>query len=324
MKTIIRNFYFNKNVYFSCARTYCTQKPGHSAQYLDDTRLLWWDFEQLNRIKVKYKLDSCTTVLDIGAGHGHWTRVISSMVNKNAEIFTLDKDKKWVEHILSNSPVLFSSQKISSHFGQVEKIPFNNNLFDLVTCQTLLIHVPDPKVALKEMIRVTKKPGKLLFAEPCNMASIGILNSVTKNMNREDYLKIVDLYYTCERGKINLGEGDISLGSSLLQLLSKEGLSNISITLADKVNFLLPPYNTKEQQEIIRYLKENIKKGNWIWDKDKSKEYFIAGKGEEEQFNIYWKTVEKVNDEYYRAIMDNEFIDAGGQVMYLCYAEILE
>lgn len=45
----------------------------------------------------------------------------------------------------------------------VEKMPFKNNQFDLVTCIDVLVSVDSDMVALKEIFRVTKSGGKLIL-----------------------------------------------------------------------------------------------------------------------------------------------------------------
>jgi ubiquinone/menaquinone biosynthesis C-methylase UbiE len=45
--------------------------------------------------------------------------------------------------------------------GQAEQLPYPDAVFDLVTCQCSLHHMPKPAVALAEMVRVMKPEGRL-------------------------------------------------------------------------------------------------------------------------------------------------------------------
>jgi 2-polyprenyl-3-methyl-5-hydroxy-6-metoxy-1,4-benzoquinol methylase len=48
-----------------------------------------------------------------------------------------------------------------------------------VTCQTVLIHIPDPGVVTDEMIRVARPGGLVLAGEPNNVAGAVILDSLS-------------------------------------------------------------------------------------------------------------------------------------------------
>lgn len=58
-------------------------------------------------------------------------------------------------------------------------LPFTDGAFDMVTCQTVLIHIAEPKAAFKEMMRSTKPGGLVLTVEPCHMGSMGFFSSMT-------------------------------------------------------------------------------------------------------------------------------------------------
>jgi len=63
--------------------------------------------------------------------------------------------------------------------GAAERLPFADATFDLVTCQTVLMHIADVAVALTEMVRVLAPGGLLLAAEPNNLAGTLVLDSIT-------------------------------------------------------------------------------------------------------------------------------------------------
>lgn len=50
--------------------------------------------------------------------------------------------------------------------GDIEKIPFKNNLFSTIICTEVLEHLPKPDVALKEIFRVLQKGGFLIGSVP--------------------------------------------------------------------------------------------------------------------------------------------------------------
>ena len=54
----------------------------------------------------------------------------------------------------------------NSMYIDVQKIPLNNELFDVVICNHVLEHVPDDIKAMKEIARVTKRRGYAILQAP--------------------------------------------------------------------------------------------------------------------------------------------------------------
>ena len=49
--------------------------------------------------------------------------------------------------------------------GEAEQLPYPDAVFDLVTCQCSLHHMPKPAMALREMVRVMKPEGRLVVID---------------------------------------------------------------------------------------------------------------------------------------------------------------
>src|SRR5262249_1726115 len=115
--------------------------------------------------------------------------------------------------------------------------------FDLVTCQTVLIHVADPRAAIREMLRVTKPGGQIIVAEPNNKATHVVATSA--GVDVFDALRFIEI---CERGKVALGEGDNSAGDLIPGYFALEGLTAIDTWIADKPAAMVPPYARDDMQ----------------------------------------------------------------------------
>jgi SAM-dependent methyltransferase len=130
---------------------------GHSENYFGDYRDFWWNREFLDMTAQRLELNSMSSMLDVGCGNGHWTRILAPYLEKHASITAVDSDPRWfqenkeLEEFFDNS-----SQSFELKEGNAQRLPFQDNSFDLVTCQTLLIHVPEPAKAISEMKRVVK------------------------------------------------------------------------------------------------------------------------------------------------------------------------
>ena len=102
-------------------------------------------------------------ILDLGCGMGE-TSILLSERFPNADLVGVDQDLQLLEIARRKD----FSQAHSAHFqiGDAERLDFADGTFDLVFTRFLLIHLPDPLKALKEMRRVCKKGGVVFVHEP--------------------------------------------------------------------------------------------------------------------------------------------------------------
>jgi ubiquinone/menaquinone biosynthesis C-methylase UbiE len=87
------------------------------------------------------------TMLDSGCGHGEDDVLLSGHFRK-IQACDITEDPLWKER---------SSDRITFSVCSAEKLEFPDNSFDTVIEQNMLHHVPHPEIALKEMVRVSKK-----------------------------------------------------------------------------------------------------------------------------------------------------------------------
>jgi len=186
----------------------------------------------------------------------------------------------------------------------------------MVTCQTLLIHVKDPAAVLQEFIRVLKPGGLLAVGEPNNLATSLVLGSNVHHEPVDEILKFVRMQFICERGKEILGEGDCSLGDLIPGLMQEAGLQQISTYLSDKAAQMIPPYDDDEQKALLNQVEDSKKDELWIWDKQDTKRYFLAGGGTEEEFDSLWEKLMS-GTEQKSETKNNTFHTAGGVIFYL-------
>jgi hypothetical protein len=96
-----------------------------------------------------------------------------------------------------------------------------------------------------------------------------------------------------------------------------EGLTRIETFLSDKTSLMLPPYETDEQRAFREQYALDAERGAWGWSRDQAHEYFVAGGGEEADFEGAWgrRTAEARRDA--AAIEAGTFHTAGGDILYL-------
>ena len=98
-------------------------------------------------------------ILDIGCGEGHLTGVLAGE-NPNAEISALDYSISAVARANAAFP------SVDFAVSDAYEAPFAPEYFDVVVCNNLWEHVPDPMRLLAAMRRVLRKDGHLVLSTP--------------------------------------------------------------------------------------------------------------------------------------------------------------
>ena len=218
-------------------------KKGHSEEYFSEDRDFWWNRDYLELMARRLRLNECGTLLDIGCGQCHWSQLLAPYLRKPVVLHALDSDPKWaagsdgVRRAFDRLGVTVAFKQ-----GDVQVLPYPDSSFDLVTCQTLLIHLQDPQAAVREMFRVVKPGGLVLCVEPNNLAGALVKASISAADPIEDRLRDVRCHMLRERGKAQCGEGDNSFGDLLPGVFAGLGVDDIRVYLSDKAAAVYPPY----------------------------------------------------------------------------------
>lgn len=102
-------------------------------------------------------MDTASRVLEVGCGTG----AILSELSNGISLHGLDIDRVALGQCRVNAPATSLVQ------GNALRLPYSNELFDIVYCHFLLLWVGDPLQALLEMKRVAKTGAHVIaFAEP--------------------------------------------------------------------------------------------------------------------------------------------------------------
>ncbi len=235
-----------------------TDAKGHSEEYFGDFRDYWYNRDFLELMAKRWELANVKTLLDVGCGQCHWTRIVSSFLGENSSVKAVDSDPKWARENVELRE-FFAGRKIDFQIEKADvlKLPFADDSFDAVTCQTVLIHLENPLDALREMKRILRPGGILFCAEPNNLIAWILKDSITASSDVDEIIELFTYGLIKEKDKINLGRGDNSLGDLLPQLFSQIDLIDIRTYVSDKANVIIPPYQTNEIKAMLKFRLEN-------------------------------------------------------------------
>lgn len=291
-------------------------KKGHSEEYFGDFRDYWYNQDFLELMAKRWELADVKTLLDVGSGQGHWTRIVSSFLDKNSVVTAVDSDPKWAQES-DKLREFFVERGIGFEIKKADilSLPFADDSFDAVTCQTVLIHIENPKDALREMKRVLKPGGIMICAEPNNLTHSALKDSIIAEFEVDELIEWFTYGLIKEKGKINMGRGDNSVGDLLSGFFSQIGLTDVKAYVSDKANVIIPPYQSKEIMSMIEFRLENRFEK---FMKAETKEQFATfGDKYDEVRESVEKKVEEYKAELKDAVENQNYYDVSTAVMYL-------
>jgi len=292
---------------------------GHSEEYFKDYRDFWWNHDFLELMASRLHLGDCTTLLDVGCGQCHWSRLLVAFMKKPSEVHAVDSDPKWAAGGAELTR-FFETQCATIQFkhGDAQALPYDDSSFDVVTCQTTLIHLRNPKAAISEMHRVAKPGGLVLCVEPNNVAGSLVKSNLTEEDSIEAIIKDVKYALAIERGKKLLGEGDNSYGDLLPGAFADVGLDDIRVYLSDKATPMYRPYKAPEQQAMLRTIQDWETSNSGPHDWAEQARYLNAlGQESDGLCEEMQKRSQVEMIRYFDAVKTGCYFTAGGTLMYL-------
>lgn len=278
-------------------------------------RDLWWNRDFLHLIARRLELERARRVLDVGCGAGHWGRGLLRHVHPDATLAGVDREEAFLELARAETDPARTEYMV----GSAEALPFDDGAFDLVTCQTLLIHVRDPVAAITEMLRVLRPGGVLLAAEPDNRAGNLALLGGEPRPSDEDILAIVGMLLRCDRGKLALGEGDQSIGGRLPGLFCAAGSTEVVAYTNDCCMSFYPPYERGDMK--VALAQELAWSGDDVsilcGSRHDNWRFFEAGGGTRDEFDACWSAVRRWAASVREGVERGAYHSARGFVMYL-------
>lgn len=179
------------------------------------------------------------TVIDLGSGAGNDVFIARSIVGAEGKVIGLDMTEEMIEKAKANNSKL-GYKNVEFHLGDIEQMPLESNLADVVVSNCVLNLVPDKQKAFSEIYRILK-PG----AHFC-VSDIVIQGELT-----EELRKSAEMHVGCVSGALEQDE--------YLKIIEKNGFKNVEIKKSKRIELpedLLSKYLSDEG---IKEYKENIK-----------------------------------------------------------------
>src|SRR5690606_14622395 len=124
--------------------------PGFDGEY----RVLRWIRDVLELLPRRWQLARRGDLRGGGCGAGVWALTVLGPMPSEARLTGVDAEPSCLARAHERATARGQSDRCRFELGRAEALPFADASFDVVCCQTLLIHVADASVAVAEMARV--------------------------------------------------------------------------------------------------------------------------------------------------------------------------
>lgn len=131
--------------------TYATYPTTMGENVLEDK-----PFYESRIMPIFFEIPQGSKVLDVGCNDGTFIQMLKE--RRKCDVTGIDLSETALEEA--------KKKNLNVMIADVEKLPFDDNTFDVITCMEVLSHLFDPEKAVSEMRRVLKKSGIFLGSCP--------------------------------------------------------------------------------------------------------------------------------------------------------------
>jgi SAM-dependent methyltransferase len=295
-----------------------TQRP-HSAEHFTKSRDLWWHADYLQLLAHRLETHRCHSILDLGAGVGHWTALVAQLCAPDAAITAVDREPAWVAELARR----FAGRKdFAAVQADVADLSAIAGPFDLVTCQTLLLHVTDVPGVLAQMRRLLAPGVTLLLAEPNNFLNRMGMTSVTAELTPVEFGALATFWWAFEKGREQLGLGREWIAEVLPKLIVDAGFENLMVFQNDRTSARFPPYATIAQTTSLAEQADRSKTDAEAAEREQTRRCVLAGGLDAAAFDRTWILIQDIERRTERAVAERTFSCAGSDHFFVLAAKV--
>lgn len=218
-----------------------------------------WTPEQVESLARHFRLDPGMKLLDAGCGFGYAMRAWGRYCMPRGELVGLDRDRK----LLAQAARFCSKEGLGKAVrfvtGDICRMPFEGNVFDVVLAHVVFCHLAEPEKALDEMIRVTRRGGCVAVFDNAWTGGQGSNWNNWYAPSVAERLAQFEVSIRMTAGRRALGFGDYSVGCRLPSWMEARGLRNVGARMNERVYWTAPPYRSPEQRTAYRNTLERMR-----------------------------------------------------------------
>jgi len=283
-----------------------------------DWRDGWWHDDYLALVGERVGLSDCQRVLDLGCGAGHWGLRLLPLCAENARMVGVDREAAFLDAARARAVSRGLAERVDYRHAVGESLPFDDDHFDLATCQTVLMHVTDAAAVLRELVRVVRPGGLVLVAEPDN--TVNAISADRRGQDIGETLAMLELQLLCAEGKRLSGHGDESVGGRLFSLFSEAGLQDVEAWTNDCTSPMEPPYAGAWQQLEVTMMRDARHHLDLMQARQRS--HFTLAGGTDARFDELWALQAAILGRKLDALEAGTFQRPGGFLHYLCAGRV--
>ena len=181
------------------------------------------------------------TVVDLGSGAGNDVFVARAIVGEQGKVIGLDFTQEMIDKANENNRKL-GYENVEFHLGEIENIPIENDIADVVVSNCVLNLVPDKEKAFAEMYRIIKPDGHFCVSD-----------IVLKGELPNELKKSAEMYAGCVSGAIQQDD--------YLEIINNAGFKNIEIKKTKIIKLpenVLAEYLTEAEVKVFKENKVGI------------------------------------------------------------------
>jgi ubiquinone/menaquinone biosynthesis C-methylase UbiE len=142
-----------------------TEVEESTAAWLEEQAAMPFIREVARRTFELMEIQAGDAVLDVGCGTGVLLPALAEAVGTAGRVTGLDHSAAFLTRAHRRLADAALGQRVDLVRGDALALPFETGTFDVTHMERVLMHLPDPDAAIRELARVTRPGGRVVCAE---------------------------------------------------------------------------------------------------------------------------------------------------------------